>query len=48
VARIVREMGEEHLPLILEAVEKALEQFAAKDGAVALPGRSWVITAKAG
>lgn len=48
VSRFVREMGEEHLPLILEAVEKALEQFAAKDGSVALPGRAWVVTAKAG
>ena len=48
VSRLVRELGEEHLPVILEAVEKALEQFAARDGSVALPGRAWVITAKAG
>ncbi|HEX5006601.1 MAG TPA: methyltransferase domain-containing protein [Hyphomonadaceae bacterium] len=48
VSRLVREMGEEHLPLISEAVEKALEQFAAEDGSVALPGRSWIVTAKAG
>ena len=47
-SRLVREMGEEHLPLIMEAVEKALEQFAAKDGSVALSGRAWVVTAKAG
>ncbi|HEX5007249.1 MAG TPA: hypothetical protein VFV70_09065, partial [Hyphomonadaceae bacterium] len=48
VSRLVREMGEEHLPVIAEAVEKALEQFAAEDGSVALPGRSWIVTAKAG
>jgi SAM-dependent methyltransferase len=48
VARLVREAGEEHLPTILEAVEKSLAPFAGKDGAVALPGRSWIVTAKAG
>ena len=47
-SRLIREMGEEHLPLVVEAIEKALEQFAAGDGSVALPGRAWIVTAKAG
>jgi ubiquinone/menaquinone biosynthesis C-methylase UbiE len=48
VSRLARELGDEHLPIIHEAVEKALEQFAAKDGSVSLSGRTWIVTAKAG
>lgn len=48
VSRLVRDVGQEHLPVILEAVEKTLAPYAAKDGSVALPGRAWIVTAKAG
>jgi hypothetical protein len=48
LSRLVREVGQEHLPTIVAAVEKALEPLAADDGSVSLPGRAWVITAKAG
>jgi SAM-dependent methyltransferase len=48
VARLVRETGPENVPKIVEAVEKALTPYAAADGAVALPGRTWIVTAKAG
>jgi SAM-dependent methyltransferase len=48
LARLVREMGPEHLPTIVAAVERAFEPLAADDGSVSLPGRAWVVTAKAG
>ena len=48
LSRLVREAGPEHLPRIVEAVEKALAPFAAPDGGVALPGRTWIMTARAG
>jgi ubiquinone/menaquinone biosynthesis C-methylase UbiE len=48
VARMVREAKPEDAPKIIDAVEKALAPLAAADGAVALPGRTWVVTAKAG
>jgi SAM-dependent methyltransferase len=47
VSRLVREAGSEKLPAIVDAVEKALEPLATKDG-VALPGRTWIVNAKAG
>jgi SAM-dependent methyltransferase len=48
LGRLVRENGPEHLPKILDAVEKALAPLAAKDGSVAPPAGAWVVTAKAG
>jgi ubiquinone/menaquinone biosynthesis C-methylase UbiE len=48
LGRLVRENGPEHLPKILDAVEKALTPLAAKDGSVAPPAGAWVVTAKAG
>jgi SAM-dependent methyltransferase len=48
VARLVREAGPENTPRIIEAVENALTPLAARDGGVSLPGRTWVVTAKAG
>jgi len=48
LGRLVRESGPEHLPKILDAVEKALTPLAAKDGSVAPPAGAWVVTAKAG
>ena len=45
VARFVREVGAEHLPIILEAVERALAPLAAPDGHVSLKGSTWVVSA---
>lgn len=48
VSRVVREAGPEAAPRIIDAIEKALAPLAARDGSVALPGRTWIVTAKAG
>jgi hypothetical protein len=48
VARLVREAGPENAPRIIDAVEQAIAPLAARDGSIALPGRTWVVTAKAG
>jgi SAM-dependent methyltransferase len=48
LSRLVRESGPEALPRILDAVERAFEPVAAKDGSITLPGRAWIVTAKAG
>ena len=45
VSRFVREVGVEHLPIIVEAVERALDPFAAKDGQVSLNGSTWIVSA---
>ena len=42
VSRFVREVGVEHLPIILEAVERALGPLAATDGHVSLGGSAWI------
>jgi SAM-dependent methyltransferase len=44
VSRFVREVGVEHLPVILEAVERALGKFAASDGQVSLNGSTWIVS----
>ena len=44
-SRFVREMGVEHLPIILEAVERALGPCAAPDGGVRLNGSTWIVSA---
>ena len=44
-SRFAREMGEAHLPIILDAVERALTPFAAPDGHVSLNGSSWIVSA---
>lgn len=46
-SRIAREAGPDRLPAIREAIEAALKPYAAADGKVALPGRIWVVTARA-
>jgi SAM-dependent methyltransferase len=46
VSRLVRESGAEHLPIILDAVERALAPLAAPDGHVSLNGSTWIISAK--
>ncbi len=48
LSRLVREFGEEKLPVILAGVEAALKPLAAPDGSIRLPGRTWIVTARAG
>jgi SAM-dependent methyltransferase len=45
VFRFVREVGVEHLPVILGAVERALAPLAAPDGHVSLNGSTWIVSA---
>ena len=45
VSRLVREAGVEHLPVILDAVERALAPLAAPDGQVSLNGSTWIVSA---
>ena len=45
VSRLVREVGAEHLPIILDAVEHALVPLAAPDGHVSLNGSTWIVSA---
>ena len=45
VSRFVRELGAEHLPIILDAVERALALLAAPDGHVSLNGSTWIVSA---
>ena len=45
VSRFVRELGVEHLPTILDAVERALAPLAAPDGHVSLNGSTWIVSA---
>jgi SAM-dependent methyltransferase len=45
VSRLVREVGAEHLPIILDAVERALAPLAAPDGHVSLNGSTWIVSA---
>ena len=45
VSRFVREAGLEHLPVILDAVERALAALAAPDGHVSMNGSTWIVSA---
>jgi len=45
VSRFVREVGVEHLPVILDAVERTLVPLAASDGHVNLNGSTWIVSA---
>jgi SAM-dependent methyltransferase len=45
VSRLVREVGAEHLPIILQAVERTLAPLAAADGHVSLKGSTWIVSA---
>ncbi|HWZ73343.1 MAG TPA: SAM-dependent methyltransferase, partial [Casimicrobiaceae bacterium] len=45
VSRFVREVGVEHLSIILDAVERSLAPFAAPDGHVSLNGSTWIVSA---
>ena len=44
-SRFVREVGVEHLPTILDAVERALAPLAAPNGHVRLNGSTWIVSA---
>ena len=44
VSRLVRDVGNDHLPAILDAVERAFAPLAAKDGHVSLKGSSWIVS----
>jgi SAM-dependent methyltransferase len=45
VSRLVQDVGNEHLPTILDAVERALAPLAAADGHVSLNGSTWIVSA---
>ena len=45
VSRFMREMGVEHLPVILDAVERALIPLATPEGHVKLNGSTWIVSA---
>jgi len=45
VARLVRETGTEHLPVIVDAIEEVLTPLAAPNGHVSLNGSTWVVVA---
>jgi len=44
-ARLAREAGPEHLPAILQGIERALAAQAASDGQVSLGGSTWLVSA---
>jgi len=44
-SRVARDAPAERLPVILDAIEAALSPLAAADGSIALPGRTWIVTA---
>jgi len=46
-SRIALDAGPERRQAILDEIEAALRPHAAHDGAVRLPGRTWIVTAKA-
>jgi SAM-dependent methyltransferase len=45
VARLVREVGAQHTPVILDAIERALAPLAEPDGHVRLNGSTWIVSA---
>jgi SAM-dependent methyltransferase len=46
VSRLVRELGTEHLPAVLDAIERAFAPLAASDGQVKLNGSTWIVSAR--
>lgn len=46
-SRVALDAGPEHLPAITDAIEAALQPHAGADGTVFLPGRTWIVTARA-
>jgi hypothetical protein len=45
VSRLVREVGVEHLPIIVDAIERTLAPLAAPNGRVSLNGSTWIVAA---
>jgi len=45
VSRLVREVGVEHLPIIVDAIERTLTPLAAPNGHVSLNGSTWIVSA---
>jgi hypothetical protein len=45
VARLLREVGAEHLPIVVDAVERTLAPLAAANGQVSLNGSTWIVAA---
>ena len=45
VSRLVREVGVEHLPIIIDAIERTLAPLATADGHVSLNGSTWIVSA---
>ena len=45
VARLVREVGAQHLPIVVDAIERTLAPLAAPNGHVSLNGSTWIVTA---
>ena len=45
VSRLVREVGTEHLPVIVDAIERTLSPLAAANGHVSLNGSTWIVAA---
>src|SRR5258706_11517604 len=45
ISRLVREVGVEHLPIIVDAVEPALAPLAAPDGHLSPYGSTWIVSA---
>jgi SAM-dependent methyltransferase len=45
VARLVREKGAEHLPIIVDAIDRTLAPLAAPNGHVSLNGSTWIVSA---
>jgi SAM-dependent methyltransferase len=48
LSRLVREVGVERLPLILDGVEAAFEPLKSADGSISLKGATWVVTGRNG
>lgn len=46
-SRVAIEAGPERLPAIIDAIEAALAPHSAVDGSISLPGRTWIVTARA-
>jgi SAM-dependent methyltransferase len=45
VSRLVREVGIEHMPIIVDAIEQTLVPLAAPNGHVSLNGSTWIVAA---
>jgi SAM-dependent methyltransferase len=45
VSRLVREVGVEHLPIVVDAIERVLVPLAAPNGHVSLNGSTWIVAA---